>query len=194
MASRRQIIIGGGAVLLGSAYLTVGALEGDATPAADFRIVHTPRLFLVPGRADHAYVSVESADGVDHVESITIDELGGHSKTRFEGLVEVINESESTFDGLYFTLDVESTSADPADIEGAISVVSPSSKIPATGDQNYLEHATVDGEDPDRLGPNDSVKFGVAINLQPGNADSSLTTLPDPETFDLSLELATTMA
>lgn len=194
MASRRQIIIGGGAVLLGSAYLTAGALEGETTPAADFRIVATPRLMLVPGRADQAYVSVESADGVDQVRSITIEELGGSSKTRFEGLVEVINDSESTFDGLYFTLDVESTNADPDDIEGAISVVSLSSKIPATGDQNFLKHATASGDDPDQLAPEESVEFGVAIDLQPVNEDSSLTALPDPDTFDLTLELATTMA
>lgn len=188
MTTRRGIILGAGSFLAGSGVLKGGAFAGSTTsPSTDFQVMAIPRLVLVPGRDDEAYVSVESGTEYDHVRSIDVTESSPRARSRFERLVEVVNNAEETIDELYFKFEVESDSADPGDIAGCLSIVSASNSIPATGDTNYLQVASATGEDADVLEPGEAVPFGVEVNLQPSNGDTSLTTLPDPDTFDVSL-------
>lgn len=190
MPSRRKVLIGVGAVLAGSAATTAGILSDSATPSADFRIIAAPGIILVPGRDDHAHVTVDSAGDIDQVTSIDITTLGQTATTTLAHIVEAVNTTEQSIDGLYFKLTAESDDADPADIEGALSIAADGDSIPATGETNYLEVATADGADGDVLEPGEAVAFGLAIDLRPSNHDTSLRTLPDPETFTVTLELS----
>ncbi len=191
MATRRETIVGAGAVLLGSGFLTDSAFtNGSTDPTADFRIVHPRNLVLVPGRDDHAHVTVASGDEYDHVKTIDITQASNRARTRFERIVEVVNNGETSIDELYFKLDVDSDTEDSAAIENALSIVSATATLPATGQTNYLEYAQASGDDPDVLEPGESVAFGIEIDLH-GSGGSSLTSLPSPDSFDVALKLAT---
>jgi hypothetical protein len=184
-------------LFVGSGVVASGAFDGSATsPSADFRIVVPGKrgFELRPGRDDESYVETDD-DGL--VTRIVLTAQGGHgvsigAKTSFENIVEVHKLPPGPpIDELYFEFEVvdiglvEGTDPTPAEIEAALFIAAADGDIPGDGSQNYLETTDEGDAHNDLLSPNQSVPFGVGIDLN----TSGISDLPPPDRFGIDLHI-----
>lgn len=187
-------------LFVGSATIASGAYSGTAvTLESNLRVLADPRfpaagLELRPGRNDAAYVTI---DGENLVISIDIGESGGDglnrgALTRFEELVEIHKLPPGPpVDEIYFEFEVidegldPGTDPTPGEIEDALFIATADGDVPGDGSQNYLQITDEAGAHNDLLSPNQSVPFGVGVDLIPPGIED----LPDPARFSVRLDI-----
>jgi hypothetical protein len=203
MPTRRNLILGVGNLLLGSAAITNGAFNPLVTPEADMRIIADAaggRLKLKPGRHDETYVTTDQ-DG--YVEEISLDGLGvagdgvnRSAETRFERLVILCNQPPGPpIEELYFEFEVtdeglDATDPTPAEIESVLFVASAGGDILGEGTTDFLDATNHGQTGADNLTPNEELPFGIGIDLLPG---SQIQDLPEPANFTVTLRIEATV-
>lgn len=193
MPTRRQTIVGLASALASSGALVSGAFDGVTTShSADLRIIADPPargVKLLPGREDEAYVLT---DEEGRVTEIVLKDSGDRglsqgAQTRFEQIVEIHKTPPGPpIEELYFTFEVTDEGLEPGDptpetIESALSIVSASGDVPGEGETDYFE-ATEEAAPNDKLTPNDSVPFGIGVDLL-----SEIRDLPDSDRYSVKL-------
>ncbi|GAB7010354.1 hypothetical protein [Halorubrum trueperi] len=183
MITRRQTAIGLASAALGSAAVTsASVLSNTAAASADLRVVIASELRLVPARPNEEYVQTDDAGAV---EAIVIEKLNQRSVSRFDGLVEITNEGDVTYDWLAFAFRPAGDDPDESDaaVAETLSVVS------AEGDADTDEEGrtTLLADTNEALAPGDSTTFGVAVNLIPDDDPGDLDDLPGGSTISLEI-------
>lgn len=192
MPTRRQLLAGFANVCVGAGMIASNAFGGETTsPSADFRIV-VPRkrgFELRPGRQDESYVET---DGDGLVTAIVLPPLSKGAITRFEDVIEFHKLPPGPpIDEIYLAFEVHDEDLDPAndptpsDIQDALFVAAADGDVPGDGSQNYLEETDVGDAHNDLLSPNQSVPFGVGVDLLPPGIED----LPDPARFSVQLDI-----
>lgn len=182
---------------VGAGVVASGAFDGQAmSPSADFRIVVPGRrgFELRPGRDDESYVETDE-DGL--VTNIVLTAQGGHgisigAKTTFENIVEIHKLPPGPpIDKLYFEFEVvdqglvDGTDPTPAEIEAALFIAAADGDAPGDGSQNFLQVTEEGDAHNDLLSPNQSVPFGIGVDLTP----PGISDLPAPDRFGIDLHI-----
>lgn len=181
MPTRRQTTIGLLSAALGSAAVTSGSFLSQTASAADLRVVVVSELSLLPARPDAEYVTT---DADDEVESIEIDQLNQRSISRFEELIEVVNNGDVTYDRLAF--EFVPTNGNGGSDEAVAETLRVISGDEPTGTDSE-GRTTLLADDGETLGPGDAVTFGVTVNLIASSSPGDLDDLPDAS--DIALEI-----
>ena len=181
MPTRRQTTIGLLSAALGSAAVTSGSFLSGTAAAADLRVVVVSELSLLPARPDAEYVTT---DADDEVESIEIDQLNQRSISRFEELIEVVNNGDVTYDRLAFEfVPTNGNGGSDEAVAETLRVISGDEPI-GTDSEGRTTLLADDGE---TLGPGDAVTFGVTVNLIASSSPGNRTDLPYAS--DIALEI-----
>lgn len=199
MPTRRNLLLGVGNALVGSAALTHGTFNDFASPTADMRVIadaQQRRIRLKPGRADNAYVLTNSDGYVEEIvlngQGATGDGVSRSAETRFERVVDLCYLPPGPpIEELYFEFQVgddglTATDPTPAEIESALFIASEGGDIPGEGTVDFLD-ATNHGSPPHgKIPPNSERSFGIGVDLLPGGP---IQDLPDPSKFSVTLRI-----
>lgn len=195
-------MLGFGQLLFGAGALGTGAFDAAAEVSSDFRVLVVVDLELTPGREDERYVETDKDGLVDTINldgtDSDADGLNRYARSRFENIVDLTNNGDTTVHELYFTLEVtddglEDGDPAPEEIEQTLQIVSSTDEIDATGDVDFFtitdDEAVEDGE----LEPGETVPFGIQVDLLPDSGPGSIGSLPDSDRFDVTLTIEANM-
>ncbi|MFA1609978.1 hypothetical protein [Halobellus rubicundus] len=199
MLTRRQLIAG-----LGSAAISGGIVSSTAAftatssnSTASFTVVAPNYIELRAVNDPPIHVETNDDGIVTKLTPGNDTGLNEYAITRFEDIVEVHNVSSVALSGLYFDFVVESesdtlSSSDATEIEETLSVTAGSETLTTTGESGDDLLAVSDAEsaaDGILSSGEESVPFGVQVDLIPDSGESSLSDLPDPNDFSATLRV-----
>ena len=196
MLTRRQLVAG-----LGSAFVSAGVVSSTAaftatssSSEASFTVVYPRLIELTPANDPPIHVETNSENRVTAITPGGDTGLNQRAITQFADIVEVANSGTIDLTGLYFEFEAESDTLSTetlSDVEDALSVTAGGDTLETTGESgdDLLAVSPDDAAGDGVLTPGESVPFGVQVDLIADHGPSTLTDLPDPEDYEMTLRV-----